>query len=92
MDVADAADVPHVTRSPPRWLALAGACETLRLPLRVRLPLFRVKYVGCDHHRSSARRELGDEPRVRIEERLPGVVRGMVASPPGASGVVGSGS
>jgi nucleoside-diphosphate-sugar epimerase len=81
--VADAAGLPRVTRKVPRWLALgiAGVCEALRLPIRSRFSRFRVKYVGCHHHYSieRARSELGYEPRVKIEEGLPAVVRAMLA-------------
>lgn len=77
--IADAAGLPRVTKTAPRWLALAlaRAYELLPLPPSDRLSRFRIKYLGCHHHYSirKAQCELGYEPQVRIRETLPAVVR-----------------
>lgn len=87
--IADAAELPRVTRSVPRWLALglAGAYETLGLPPSDRLSRFRVKYLGCHHHYSieKARRELGYSPAMRLAEALPEVTRAIHRARPEAA-------
>ncbi len=76
--ILDAADLPPVTRSAPRCVALAAArCfeltySLLHIDREPRLTRFLVNELSTAHwfDISAARRDLGYEPRVSIEEGL----------------------
>lgn len=82
--IADAASLPRVEKSVPRWLALAlaRAYEMLPLPPSDRFSRFRVKLLGCHHHYAieKARRDLGYAPASRLAEALPAVTRALLAA------------